>query len=121
MTGSETSTKAVVDVMDIFGLASQTLQGADLLAAALGALVLVPDFFKGEPIQAQWYGPGEENEKKKNAFMARVPATFGSALPELLAVVEDGKKKWSKIGSWGANGLCWGGKVRQLPSTISLT
>lgn len=51
ITGSQTSTKAIVDVSDIFGLAPQTLQGADLLAAALNALVLVPDFFKGEPIQ----------------------------------------------------------------------
>ena len=97
--------------MDIFGLAPQTIQGADLLSAALGALVVVPDFFKGEPIQAAWFGPGEENEKKKNAFMAKLPETFVSGSKELAAVIEDGKKKWPSIDSWGANGLCWGGKV----------
>ena len=98
--------------MDIFGLAPQTLQGADLLAAALDALVLVPDFFKGEPAQGAWFAGGEENDKKKNAFMTKVANGFGDALKELSAVVEDSKKKWSSIESWGANGLCWGGKVR---------
>jgi hypothetical protein len=44
ITGSQTSTKAIVDVHDIFGLAPQTLQGADLLATTLNAVVLVPDF-----------------------------------------------------------------------------
>jgi dienelactone hydrolase len=114
VTGSQTSTKAVVDVYDIFGLAPQTLQGADLLATALDALVLVPDFFKGEPAQAELFAGGEENDKKKNAFMSKIPDTFVSGPKELLAVVEDGKKKWASIQSWGAYGLCWGGKVCSL-------
>lgn len=111
VTGSQTSTKAIVDVMDIFGLAPQTLQGADLLAAALDALVLVPDFFKGEPAQGAWFAGGEENDKKKSAFMGKLMSGFGESLKELSAVVEDGKKTWSSIENWGAYGLCWGGKV----------
>ena len=114
MTGSQTSTKAIVDVMDVFGLAPQTIQGADLLAAALNAIVLVPDFFKGEPAQGAWFAGGEENDKKKNAFMAKHLGSFDGSLKELLAVVEDGKKKWPGVESWGANGLCWGGKVSSL-------
>ena len=44
-----------MDVYDIFGAANQTLQGADLLAAALNVVVLVPDFFKGEACQGEWF------------------------------------------------------------------
>ena len=51
ITGNTLSKKAIVDVYDVFGPASQTLQGADALAEALGILVVVPDFFKGEPAQ----------------------------------------------------------------------
>lgn len=100
-----------MDVYDIFGLAPQTLQGADLLAAALNALVLVPDFFKGEPAQGAWFADGEENDKKKAEFMSKLPGTFGTGAKELLDVVEAAKKKWSAVEGWGANGLCWGGKV----------
>ena len=100
-----------MDIVDIFGLAPQTLQGADLLAAALDALVVVPDFFRGEPAQGVWFSGGEENDKKKNAFMAKHLSNFDGSVKELLAVVEEGKNKWSSIEAWGANGLCWGGKV----------
>jgi hypothetical protein len=56
VTGSESSAKfGLVDVYDIFGPANQTLQGADLLAAALNVVVLVPDFFKGEACQGEWF------------------------------------------------------------------
>jgi len=111
ITGSQASTKAIVDVHDIFGLAPQTLQGADLLAAALNALVLVPDFFKGEPIQGAWLAGGEENEKLKATWWAKHVSNSDRSVKELLDVVEEGKKKWKSVSSWGANGLCWGGKV----------
>lgn len=56
VTGSESAAKfGLVDVYDIFGAANQTLQGADLLAAALNVVVLVPDFFKGEACQGEWF------------------------------------------------------------------
>jgi hypothetical protein len=51
VTGNTSSKKVIVDVYDVFGPASQTLQGADALAKALDILVVVPDFFKGEPAQ----------------------------------------------------------------------
>jgi dienelactone hydrolase len=106
--------------MDIFGLAPQTIQGADLLAAALDALVILPDFFRGEPAQGEWFAGGEENDKKKAAFMARVQSSFGANVKELLAVVDEGRKKWPSLQSWGANGLCWGGKVRFATSHVTL-
>lgn len=69
-TGLQASpTKAIIDIYDVFGPAPQTLQGADLLALALDALVIVPDFFKGKPAQNVWYtSQSEENEKAKAEF-----------------------------------------------------
>jgi hypothetical protein len=51
VTGNTASKKALIDVYDIFGPASQTLQGADALAKALDILVVVPDFFTGSSAQ----------------------------------------------------------------------
>lgn len=48
VTGPVEAKKAIVDAYDIFGIAPQTLQGADALAAALGVLVFVPDVLKGD-------------------------------------------------------------------------
>jgi hypothetical protein len=45
VTGNVDCRTGLVDIYDVFGLASQTIQGADLLAARLNAVVLVPDFF----------------------------------------------------------------------------
>ena len=36
---------------------------------------------------------------------------FGEHVAELYKLVDVAKKKWSSVGSWGAFGLCWGGKV----------
>lgn len=47
VTGSSSATKAIVDIYDIFGFAPQIIQGADALAAALGAVVFIPDLLEG--------------------------------------------------------------------------
>ncbi|KAE8442689.1 hypothetical protein EG329_002934 [Mollisiaceae sp. DMI_Dod_QoI] len=68
ITGSPNSKKAIIDIYDVFGLASQTLQGADLLAAATGAVVFVPDFLHGEVAREEWFtskDPVHEEAKKK--------------------------------------------------------
>lgn len=46
VTGSPESKKAILHVYDIFGIMPQTLQGADRLAAALGILVIMPDWVR---------------------------------------------------------------------------
>jgi dienelactone hydrolase len=93
------------------------LQGADLLAAALDAIVIVPDFFKGKPAQNEWYtNPSEEHEKLKAEFQ-KGSRNFAEHAKTLTHVVSDAKTKWAQVTSWGAFGLCWGGKV----STIHLT
>lgn len=55
MTGNVDCRTGLVDIYDVFGLASQTIQGADLLAARLNAVVLVPDFFEGEPLKHEYF------------------------------------------------------------------
>lgn len=111
VTGNQASAKAIVDVYDIFGAAPQTLQGADLIAAALDVLVLVPDFFKGSPMQNEWLAnPTEENVKAKDDFRKGM-AEFGRHVVTLLGVVKEAKGKWENVTSWGVLGLCWGGKA----------
>ncbi len=56
-----------MDIFDVFGAASQTVQGADILASLTGALVVMPDWF------------GEGNEMKNEVGFAFVFA-FHSVL-----------------------------------------
>ena len=92
-------------------MAPQTLQGADRLAAHMDALVLVPDFFKGEPLDANTF-PLDTDEKKQrlqNFFATK--ADFQKSASVLSEVVKGAKDKFPSVGAWGAFGLCWGGKV----------
>ncbi|TVY28089.1 putative AIM2 family protein [Lachnellula hyalina] len=111
------ATKALVALYDIFGPAPQTLQGADALSAALGALVLVPDFFKGVKMEFSWYADdlSEEIKALKEAF-SKLALDFSGFVPALKDVVAEGKGRWEGVEAWGAYGLCWGGKVVALSS-----
>lgn len=64
VTGPSSASKAILHVYDVFGITPQTLQGADRLAAALGVLVVMPDWFKGEPMQSDWMPPDTDEKKK---------------------------------------------------------
>lgn len=111
VTGSQDSTKAILHVYDIFGIMPQTLQGADRLATALGILVIMPDWFQGEPMKSEWMPPDTE---EKQALVDKF-RTERSGNPHnfkiLIETAEEAKKVWSGVNSWGAFGLCWGGKV----------
>jgi dienelactone hydrolase len=111
VTGNITGRIGLVDLYDVFGLASQTLQGADLLAVRLNAVVLVPDFFEGDALKHE-YVPADTEEKQKiiSDFLAH-RASFSRNLRVLLEAVQQYKKKFSSVEHWGAFGLCWGGKV----------
>ncbi|KAJ5727042.1 hypothetical protein N7493_006069 [Penicillium malachiteum] len=78
VTGNQASTANIVDIYDIFGLASQTIQGADLLAQRLNAIVLVPDFFQGDALSHDIIPP---NTEEKKARMGEFPATKAN-IPE---------------------------------------
>ncbi|KAI9644904.1 hypothetical protein NHQ30_006938 [Ciborinia camelliae] len=115
VSGASNPTTALMIIYDVFGAAPQTLQGADLLAAALEPLntvVIVPDLFNGKAAQAEWYKPDASREAKaaKAAFMesAFTIETWEKPVGEL---VVDCGKKWDGLKAWACLGLCWGGKV----------
>ena len=111
-TGNESSARGIIDVYDIFGLMPPTLQGADRLAESLDAVVLVPDFFKGEPLSLGVV-PSDTAEKKTivQKFMAEKANPF-EVFPSLFQTATEAKEKYPNVQGWGVFGLCWGGKVR---------
>jgi len=115
VTGSETASKGIIDIFDIFGLAPQTIQGADRLAAHTGAVVLVPDLFYGEPMSKD-LAPADTDEKKQKmgAFISG-PADLKKNLAKLIEIRKAVADKYPAAeGHWGVFGLCWGGKVAVL-------
>ncbi|TGO24386.1 hypothetical protein BPAE_0104g00160 [Botrytis paeoniae] len=128
ISGASKPTNALMVIYDIFGAAPQTLQGADLLAAALEPLntvVIVPDLFNGKKAQAEWFrNPSEEAKAAKAAF---VESAYAIDRWEKLVgeVVADCGKKWDGVKAWACLGLCWGGKVaaatsrKETPWTVS--
>ncbi|KAI9829316.1 MAG: hypothetical protein M1819_006379 [Sarea resinae] len=103
-------------IYDVFGLFPSTLQGADRLASHLDCLVLVPDFFKGEPLQVSFFPPDTDEKKAKVQAFIEEKAGIEANLFVLLQTTELAKKRWPEVKSWGAFGLCWGGKVAALAS-----
>lgn len=62
MTGPANATRAVVDIYDVFGLASQTLQGADRLSQHIGdCLVFVSDLLDGNYVKPDWLPPDSKH------------------------------------------------------------
>jgi dienelactone hydrolase len=83
------------------------------MAESVKALVLMPDFFKGEPLPLSIYPPDtDEKMQMAKAFMTKVD--IGWSVEKLVEVVKEakGKEEFGGVKSWGAYGLCWGGKVR---------
>ena len=111
ITGPESPSTGIIDLYDIFGPAPQTVQGADMLASALGAVVLLPDFLKGDYVLPEWLPPDTD---EKMANINRIINGHGAFEPNaevLVKVVQEAKGKFPSVGAWGAVGLCWGGKV----------
>lgn len=115
--GSDTAATAVIDIYDVFGMAPQTLQGADRLSAHLnGALVLVPDFFEGAAMLEDWMPP-DTDEKKALIRKFLAEKANESTVGKLLAVRKVVGEKWPAVdGHVGVFGLCFGGKIAVLAS-----
>ncbi|KAI8916591.1 Alpha/Beta hydrolase protein [Powellomyces hirtus] len=111
--GPKDAKHVIVAVYDIFGFASQTQQGADLLAT-LGFRVIMPDLFRGKPFPVERMTPtGSEAEQK--ALMADIgnfigtTGNFQERIPELQALSSALRSAGAeKVGVYG---LCWGGKL----------
>lgn len=110
-TGPSTSKRALIGVYDVFGSMPQTLQGADRLATSLNALVLMPDFFKGEPLPLSLYPPNTDERKKTVGEFMQTKANIDANTKKLLEIVKEAKGKYTEVEGWGVYGLCWGGKV----------
>lgn len=97
---------------DIFGFHNATKQGADVLADATKARVVMPDFFRGKPFPQEYYPPN--TDEKKAAFQSFFGAAgdFGARKPDLEAVADELKKDGAA--KLGLTGFCWGGKLSVL-------
>ncbi|CAE7210964.1 unnamed protein product [Rhizoctonia solani] len=105
--GEKASKKAIVVIMDVFGMVPLTQQGCDILASQ-GFYVIMPDFLGDQALQ-QGDVPFDTPEKveKRNKLFA------GAGNPPARAtdVVKFGEKLRSEGFTVGSLGFCWGGKV----------
>lgn len=122
VTGSATTSTAILFVFDIFGYFPQTIQGADILATSdhdHQYQVFMPDFFDGQPLDISVYPPTDADKQKKlGAFFGGIGAP-PKAVGRIPKIIEEIKKYNPNIKTFGAVGLCWGGKVIALTSQTS--
>ncbi|KAF3769862.1 hypothetical protein M406DRAFT_246055 [Cryphonectria parasitica EP155] len=113
VTGPADATRIVIEIYDVFGFASQTIQGADRLAEHLGnTLVVLPDLLEGKYVQHDWI-PADTPEKQQLLQEFRSgPGNISTAVESLLRVRAAVGKKYPAVERHVAvGGLCWGGKV----------
>lgn len=107
----------MIFIYDVFGFASQTLQGADRLAQHLGqdAVVLVPDLLQGAYVQPEWLPSDTPEKQRLFADFRAGPGRAAAATEGLLVVRREAGGRWPAAeGRVAAGGLCWGGKVSVL-------
>lgn len=116
MTGPANATRAVIDIYDVFGLAPQTIQGADRLSQHLGeCLVLVPDLLEGNYVKPDWLPPDTPEKQKLFAEFRAGPGQAEKNIEKLLKVRKELGERWPGVEDHVAlGGLCWGGKITVL-------
>ncbi|CUA72478.1 putative AIM2 family protein C30D10,14 [Schizosaccharomyces pombe 972h-] [Rhizoctonia solani] len=107
--GNPKSGKTIIGVYDIFGYWPQTLQGADILAETLDALVIYPDFLDGQPWDHTDFPPKSDQSKKKfQEFLAGV-ASVTERVKNVGELADQLRADGAKF--VGTVGFCWGAKV----------
>ncbi|KAF8608837.1 alpha/beta-hydrolase [Ceratobasidium sp. AG-I] len=108
--GDKASKKAIVVVMDIFGMVPLTQQACDILASQ-GFYVVMPDLLGDQALQ-QGDVPFDTPEKveKRNKLFAGVGNPQGRQ-PELLKIGQQLKDEGNTVGILG---YCWGAKLAVL-------
>ena len=122
VTGTSTTSKHVILLAyDIFGWTCKVEQVADRLAHDMDCLVVVPDFFRGDPwpitnipvTQAgafpQGVEPGEGLEVLYGWIMQH-PNLITNRISEITAIKQYFVQNYG-ITKFGMTGFCWGGKV----------
>ena len=104
--GPTTAKNAIYFVYDIFGFTEQTLQGADILASGGKEenLVLIPDFFDGNPMRAEWMSQDTEDNKQKIATFRASVKEISPFLERLHKVLGAAKKEFTSVERWGTIG-----------------
>ena len=114
-TGPSSATTAILIIYDIFGFSPQGLQGADILAHSDSShqyQVFIPDFFIGKPAEHAWYPPDTKEKGEKLGAFFKGPAAPPKTAEKIPSVVKEiTEKTGGTINTWGALGMCWGGKV----------
>lgn len=71
----------------------------------------MPDFFHGERADLAWFPPDTEEKKAALFGFINTKAAVKDKVEVLRRVAEDARVRFEGVRSWGAVGLCWGGKV----------
>ena len=72
------------------------------MADTLDALVLVPDFFNGEPLPLSLFPPDTDEKRQMTRAFIAGKAEPGKNVEALLAVTKEAKGKWNSVTGWGA-------------------
>ncbi|ORX36388.1 Alpha/Beta hydrolase protein [Kockovaella imperatae] len=116
ITGPKDAKEAIFILYDVFGMAPQTLQAADLLASQ-GFRVYVPDLLMGEYVKPEWYSGSEEGNQKRQEYFSRFPGSTSSQSEQVSKVITAIKAAGQdKI---GLVGLCWGWKAAVLAKELN--
>lgn len=113
MTGPPDAKKAIFWFFDIFGFYPQRIQGVDILASSASNpyLVIIPDFFEGNPAKLEWYPPVRDDQFASLGKFLKSSGDLEKVYPRIPKITEEVQKKYTAIEKWGAVGFCWGGKV----------
>jgi dienelactone hydrolase len=74
-------------------------------------LVLVPDFFEGDPLPISRFPPDTEEKMKLVRTFITDRANPAVHVEHLLRTVAEAKTMFPSVTGWAVLGLCWGGKV----------
>ncbi|KAB1214269.1 hypothetical protein CJ030_MR5G023182 [Morella rubra] len=102
ITGPLDSKRAILLISDVFGFEAPNLRKLADKVAAAGYLVVVPDFFFGDPI-VKFDDPQFDRDSWLKAH--NMDKGYEDAKPVIAALKSKG------VSDIGAAGFCWGGKV----------
>ncbi|POS80165.1 dienelactone hydrolase family protein [Diaporthe helianthi] len=98
VTGPANATRAVIDIYDVFGLASQTLQGADRLSQHIGdCLVFVPDLLDGNYVKPEWLPPDTPEKQKLFGEFRAGPGNAQKAVERVMRVRREIGEKYPAV------------------------